>query len=118
MPIEADVAMQIAAESIDEALSRLEQAGDGRNVKGSPVPGGPTRQQGQFFAYIRDYMNLNHGAAPTHSEMQRFFKLTPPSVNSMLKRLDEKGNIRRTAGKARAIELTIDPESIPPLKEQ
>jgi hypothetical protein len=33
----------------------------------------------------------------------------------MLKRLDQRGFIRRTPGKARAIELTIDPELIPVL---
>ncbi len=115
--IEAEVAMQRAADSIDEALSGLAQAIDNRNVKRSPIPGGPTRQQGQVLAYIRDYMKLNHGAAPTHAELQSFFRLTPPSVNSMLKRLDERGFIRRTPGKARAIELTIDPELIPNLEQ-
>ena len=62
-------------------------------------------------------MLRNHrGVAPTHAVLQRFFNLTPPSVNSMLKRLDEKGFIRRTPGKARAIALTIDPELIPTLE--
>ena len=46
-----------------------------------------------------------------------FVNLTPPSVNSMLKRLDQKGFIRRIPGKARAIELTIDSELIPTLDQ-
>ena len=41
--------------------------------------------------------------------------LTPPSVNSMLKRLEARGFISRVPGKARGIQLTIDPEFIPPL---
>ena len=60
-------------------------------------------------------MLRNQGLAPTHIEFQRFFQLTPPSVNSMLKRLDQKGFIRRVSGMPRAIQLTIDPEHIPKL---
>lgn len=77
----------------------------------------PTRQQGQFLAFIREFVQHNYaGVAPTHAEFQKFFNLTPPSVNSMLKRLEQLGFIRRMPGKARAIELTIDPDLIPPLE--
>ena len=115
-PLEVDYAMQKAASEIVGAIQTLGQAVDAQPKGTSTVPGGPTRQQGQFLAYIREYMARNHlGVAPTHAELQRFFNLTPPSVNSMLKRLDEKGFIRRTPGKARAIELTIEPELIPAL---
>jgi DNA-binding MarR family transcriptional regulator len=48
--------------------------------------------------------------------LERFFNLTAPSVNSMLVRLEKRGFIRREPGKARAIELTINPERIPPLE--
>jgi repressor LexA len=116
-PLEADCAMQLAEDAIAEALDSLVQASDDRLAKASPVQGGPTGQQGQFLAYIREYMKLNQGAAPTHAELQRFFNLTPPSVNSMLKRLDDRGFIRRIPRKARAIELTIDPNLIPPLEQ-
>lgn len=117
-PMEADVAMQLAEEGIAAALNTLERAFVKHGANASPKPDGPTRQQGQFLAYIREYMMRNrHGAAPTHAELQRFFKLTPPTVNSMLKRLDERGFIRRIPGKARAIELTIAPELIPRLDQ-
>ena len=112
--IEVEFAMELAADAIAAALRSLQHSTAQR--ASGPIPGGPTRQQGQFLAYIREYMLRNHlGLAPTHAEFQRFFNLTPPSVNSMLKRLDQKGFIRRTPGKARAIELTFDPELIPPL---
>jgi repressor LexA len=52
----------------------------------------------------------------SHADLQRFFNLTPPSVNSMLIRLEEKGFIRRIPGKARAIEISIPFEAIPPLE--
>ncbi len=115
-PMEVESAMLSAADAIAAASRSLRQSMARRTT--GPMPGGPTRQQGQFLAYIRDYMLRSHrGVAPTHTEFQRFFRLTPPSVNSMLKRLDERGFIRRILGKARAIELTINPELIPPLEQ-
>jgi repressor LexA len=63
----------------------------------SRCQGGPTRQQGQFLAFIREYMIRNDARiAPSHADLQRFFNLTPPSVNSMLIRLQQRGFIRRT----------------------
>lgn len=112
-PMEVESAMQSAAAAIAAASRRLQQATSARVT--TPIPGGPTRQQGQFLAYIREYSKNHLGVAPTHAEFQRFFNLTPPSVNSMLKRLNERGYIRRIPGKARAIELTIDPDLIPVL---
>jgi repressor LexA len=113
-PMEVEAAMESAGNAIAAATRSLQQPSAHRST--SPIPGGPTRQQGQFLAYIREYMLRNHlGLAPTHAELQQFFNLTPPSVNSMLKRLDQRGFIRRIPGKARAIELTINPELIPPL---
>lgn len=77
----------------------------------------PTRQQGQFLAFIREYMMRNHaGVAPTHAAFQKFFNLTPPSVNSMLIRLEQRGFIKRIPGQARAIQLVISPDCIPNLE--
>lgn len=77
----------------------------------------PTRQQGQFLAFIREYMMRNHaGVAPTHAAFQKFFNLTPPPVNSMLIRLEQRGFIKRIPGQARAIQLVISPDCIPNLE--
>jgi repressor LexA len=51
-----------------------------------------------------------------HAVLQRYFNLTPPSVNSMLARLEQRGFIRRIPGQARGITLTIDPALLPPLE--
>ena len=112
-PIEVWKAMELAADDLTDALRCLNQV---KTKDDTSASGGPTRQQGQFLAYIHEYIKSNHrGVAPTHAVFQRFFNLTAPSVNSMLKRLDEKGYIRRIPGKTRAIELTIALELIPPL---
>jgi len=112
-PIEVWTAMELAAEGLTDALRCLNQV---KTKDDPPTSGGPTGQQGQFLAYIHEYIKSNHrGVAPTHANFQKFFNLTAPSVNSMLKRLDEKGYIRRIPGKTRAIELIIALELIPPL---
>jgi len=115
-PMEVWTAMDVAVETLDEVCRRLKSAAPSKPVEEAPLPGRPTRQQGQFLAFIREYMTRNYaGAAPTYLEFQRFFNLTAPSVNSMLIRLEQQGFIRRIRGQARAIELTIAPEQIPPL---
>lgn len=116
IPLEAEAAMNSAAVAIGAALCKLKSAMAKDSHAAVPPPGGPTRQQGQFLAFIRDYMMRNvAGVAPSHADCQRFFDLTPPSVNSMLIRLEQRGFIRRIPGKARAIELIINPDWIPPL---
>ena len=107
--------MELAVDAIDTALAKLKAVGPAQKRPTVP-PGGPTRQQGQFLAFIREYMMRNRaGIAPAHAEFQRFFGLTPPSVNSMLIRLERRGFIRRVPHQARAIELTVNPDWIPPL---
>ena len=113
-PIEATTAMELALDDIDAAIAKLKAVTPARKQPIVP-PGGPTRQQGQFLAFIHEYMLRNEaGVAPTHADFQRFFALTAPSVNSMLIRLERRGFIRRIPHQARAIELTVNPGWIPP----
>ena len=80
-PVEVEAA-ECAVVAIDTALRRLDSAAPVQRSSAAPPPGGPTRQQGQFLAYIREYMMGNQaGVAPSHADFQRFFNLTPPSVN-------------------------------------
>ena len=115
-PVEVEAVMESAAEAINTALRRLDSAAPAKRPSAPPPRGGPSRQQGQFLAFIREYMMRNEaGVAPSHADFQRFFNLTPPSVNSMLIRLEQRGFIRRIPGRARAIELAINLDWIPPL---
>lgn len=121
-PIEASTAMETTAQAIAAARRILSMVSRSEKPSatlsgGSSSIDGPTRKQGQFLAFIREYMMRNRfGQAPSHVDLQRFFNLTPPSVNSMLIRLEQRGFIRREPGKARAIEIVIDSELIPPLE--
>ena len=115
-PLEVQSAIQSAiaiTRSAQQCLEFVPQADKPMVLRN---PGDPTHQQGQFLAFIREYMMRNSaGVAPTHAILQHFFNLTAPSVNSMLIRLEKRGFIRRTPGKARAIELVIGADEIPPL---
>jgi len=116
-PLEASDAMQLAADAMHAALHQLDAA-DSMGHPGATAPAGaPTRQQGQFLAYISEYVAANRaGVAPSHADLQSFFNLTPPSVNSMLVRLERCGFIRRVPGKARAIEVLVPAAHLPPLE--
>ena len=74
-----------------------------------------TERQGQFLAYLYQYSLLN-GCAPSEADMQRFFKVTPPTVHQMVLTLERRGFIQRVPGQARSITLIVPPESLPLLK--
>jgi len=115
-PLEVWAAIDSAIEALRAALRCLESAQHAEGLAAAQPSDGPTRQQGQFLAFIHEYMMRNEaGVAPTHAILQQFFNLTAPSVNSMLIRLEKRGFIRRVPGKARAIELTISTDRIPQL---
>ncbi len=116
-PLEASGEMELAAEAINAALHQLDAADSIGRTDATTPAGGPTRQQGQFLAYVSEYVAANRaGVAPSHADMQRFFNLTAPSVNSMLQRLERCGFIRRVPGKARAIEVLVPAAHLPPLE--
>ena len=73
-----------------------------------------TYRQGQYLSYIHYYTKVN-GIPPAHADIQRYFGVTPPTVNSMLKRLDEAGLIARIPRQARSIRVLLHPEDIPEL---
>jgi Mn-dependent DtxR family transcriptional regulator len=76
-----------------------------------------TEKQGQYLAFIHAYVQLN-GRAPAEADMEKFFRVTPPSVHRMVVELERRGLIRRVARQARSIELCVSPEELPPLKPQ
>jgi Mn-dependent DtxR family transcriptional regulator len=73
-----------------------------------------TEKQGQYLAFIYYYTKLN-GRAPAESDMQRYFRVTPPSVHQMVLTLEAGGLIERTPGQARSIRLCFPREQLPDL---
>ena len=73
-----------------------------------------TEKQGQYLAYIYSYTKTN-GIAPAHADMQHYFKVTPPTVNQMVKMLESKKLISKKPRTARSIEILIPVELLPAL---
>jgi len=73
-----------------------------------------TPTQGQYLAFIHAYSCVT-GRPPAEADLQRFFRVTPPSVHQMILTLERQGFIRRQPGVARSIELIIPPEQLPVL---
>ena len=74
-----------------------------------------TAKQGQYLAFIYAYIKLNR-RPPAEADMQRFFRVTPPSVHRMVVELERLQLIRRQPGVARSIELLVPPALIPALE--
>ena len=74
-----------------------------------------TEKQGQYLAYIYYYVKI-HGRAPAESEIQDYFRTTPPSVHQMILTLERRSLITRTPGEARSIRLTLSRADLPDLE--
>ena len=74
-----------------------------------------TAKQGQYLAFIFHYTKI-HRVAPAETDMQRYFKVTPPSVHQMVVTLEANGFIERIPGKARSIRLLVPEAELPRLE--
>src|SRR5271157_203116 len=70
--------------------------------------------QGQYLAFIHLYTRL-HRRPPAETDMQEYFRVSPPSVHQMVLTLERAGFIRRQPRVARSIEMLVDPKSLPEL---
>ena len=73
-----------------------------------------TERQGQYLAFIDAYTRV-HGRPPAEIEMQRHFRVSPPSGHQMVLTLERLGLIRRQPGVPRSIEVLLAPEDLPVL---
>ena len=73
-----------------------------------------TPKQGQYLAYIHLYTRL-HRRPPAETDIQEYFRVTPPSVHQMIVTLERAGFIRKLPRTARSIELLVDPKLLPEL---
>ena len=74
-----------------------------------------TAKQGQYLAFIHYYAKI-HGCAPAEADMQRYFRVSPPSVHQMILTLEAQGLIARTPWQARSTRLLIPREELPNLE--
>jgi DNA-binding MarR family transcriptional regulator len=74
-----------------------------------------TPRQGQYLAFIHAYTLVN-GRPPAEADMQRFFRLAPPSVHQMVLTLERDGLISRRPGVPRSITVLVDRSDLPALE--
>ncbi|HYW44711.1 MAG TPA: hypothetical protein VE959_17750 [Bryobacteraceae bacterium] len=74
-----------------------------------------TGKQGQYLAFIHYYTKL-HRCPPAEMDMQRYFRVSPPSVHDMVMRLEANGLIERTPWESRSIRLLVPSEDLPDLE--
>jgi hypothetical protein len=71
-----------------------------------------TEKQGHYLAFIYTYSHM-FGRPPAETDLQRHFRVSPPSVHQMIVTLERNGLIRRQPGIPRSIELIVPPENLP-----
>ena len=74
-----------------------------------------TNKQGQYLAFIYYYSKVN-GQPPAEADMQRYFRVSLPSVHQMVLNLEANGFIQRTPGQGRSIRLLLARQDIPDLE--
>lgn len=73
-----------------------------------------TLKQGQYLAFIALYTKL-HRQAPLEQDIQRYFRVTPPTVHCMILTLERLGLIRRTSRRPRSVVVLVPPHELPEL---
>jgi Mn-dependent DtxR family transcriptional regulator len=74
-----------------------------------------TEKQDQYLAFIYAYSRMFR-RPPAEADLQRHFRVSPPSVHQMVITLEKAGLIRRQPGAARSIELLVAREDLPILR--
>src|SRR5258708_15246708 len=92
--------IQFPTMTTDEQLNRM--AGVSRPAKTF------TPKQGQYLAFIHLYTRL-HRRPPAETDMQQYFRVSPPSVHQMVLTLVREGFIRWQPKAPRSIEVLVDP---------
>ncbi len=88
---------------------------DRESRQGVPMAADFTPRQGQFLAFIYYYTKI-HRIPPAETDMQRFFRISPPAVHEMVKTLDRQGYITREPGKPRTIRVLLPRDELPDLE--
>ena len=73
-----------------------------------------TPKQGRYLAFIHLYTRL-HRRSPAETDMQEYFRVSPPSVHQVVLTLERAGFITRQPRGARSIQLLVDPGQLPEL---
>src|SRR3954451_16148321 len=98
-------------------IGRLHGSQAERAANCLPMTAAPpfTERQGQYLAYIYMYTRVC-GRPPAERDLERYFRVSAPSVHQMLVSLERLGLIARTPRTARSVRVLLAPEQLPPLR--
>lgn len=74
-----------------------------------------TARQGQYLSFIYYYTLINR-CTPAEADIQKFFRVSAPSVHQMILTLERGGLISRIPGRGRSITLNLPREHLPDLE--
>jgi len=115
----ADVRLRRRLDTIYERLCDVEEAhtDDPSTTRPTRLFSVPkyTPKQGQYLAFIHYYTKV-HCEAPAEADLQRYFKVSPPTVHRMVLALEDRGFIERSPGQSRSIRLLITRSELPDLQ--
>jgi DNA-binding MarR family transcriptional regulator len=74
-----------------------------------------TAKQGQYLVFIYYYTKI-HRRAPAESDLQEYFRVSPPSVHQMILNLEKERFIERVPGQGRSIRLLLRRDQLPDLE--
>jgi len=74
-----------------------------------------TKRQGQYLAFIYYYKKI-HGCPPAEADMQKYFRVSPPTMHQMVVTLEKKGLIEKMPHQGRSIRLLVTREPLPDLE--
>ena len=80
-----------------------------------PPPATFTKWQGQYLAFIHACTKVNR-KPPAEADMQRYFRVTPPTVHQMVLNPHRARLIERIPGKPRSIRVLVSPDDLPALE--
>jgi repressor LexA len=76
-----------------------------------------TKRLGQYLPFIQCFTKLN-GVPPAEIDMQRYFRVSAPSVHEMVAAVEAKGLISRLSGQPPTIRVQLPVEEIPHWRER
>jgi len=74
-----------------------------------------TKRQGQYLAFIYHYEKINR-RPPAEADIQRYFRVSAPTVHQMVLALEAGGHLERTPGQARSLRVLLASDQLPPLE--
>ena len=74
-----------------------------------------TEKQGRYLAFVHYFTKVNR-RPPAESDMQRYFRVRPPSAHQIVLTLGANGFIERIPGQGRSIRLKTPHEQLPDLE--